>query len=418
MRRLVEASAGAFLGTAVGLLSAVIVTRGWSAGAAAAFFLAPAVIVFMATIGELGLGVLSLHDVARLSERDGQQAYVNAVLLRSAARGVIAAAVTFVVAAIVLPFDRLEAAGVAGATWWAVVAIAGQPLLRGLDRRWLASVGGMVGATICTGALVVLLRVAAPDAEPLVAIVVGYSLCGLLTMLVLYRRRVDTAVVDHERLALRRSGFAAANNVANVIGRQFDTWLASWFVAAAAFTSYTVTVKMVAPLGLLGFAANQAAARDMASLLDGDPSACRHSRRVHRTAALLAGIGAGLLVAIGPTAGELVFGSAVDIERSTLAILAVGFVVSVVAGPNGMLLAAGERTASILLASGIALAVALPLAGVAAVAGRDAWVAPVFISSWLAVQNVLSAHFVHDQLGRSSWVWTLGHPVQTRSDRP
>ncbi len=406
MKRLLQAWGGTLLGTLAGLLNAIIVTRRWDPAEVADFFLVPVIMIALATISEFGLGVLAVHDVARIDAENDRQAYTNAVLATSARRAVPAGVIAGVVTFTAVDLDAASAVAVGVATILTALAIAGQPLLRGLDRRALASVAGPIAATLLTALALVGVVVARPSVDPLWCALAGYSLAGAATVAVLVRP--TNGQLDNRLLHAARSRFAAGHNVANMAGRQVDTLLAGWFMTDALFTGYAVTIRMAAPLGLIAFAGNQAVARDMHQIVDHDDHAIGRARPIYRLTTIAATLGAVGLVAFGSPAGRLVFGDDVVIRVGVLAIVAGGYFIAVLGGPASMLLAAGDRTRALLVASITALAVACVVVVALVAVGLSEWAAPAFVAAWLGVNTTLAARAARAELDVSAWTASFG----------
>lgn len=412
MKRLLLAWGGTVFGTVFGFTNAIIVTREWAIEDAADFFLVPAIMISLATIADLGQGVLSVHDVARLHDDESErQAYVNTVLSFAMRRGSVAGIAALVLAATWVQLSVPLAVAVGVTTLLTTLAIAGQPLLRGLDRLVIAPVGGAVGATIATGLFLIPIWLLRPGTAAVIATFCGYSLTGLVTVSLLARRS-GRALADRTLIGFRRSRFAAGHNIANLAGRQVDTLIAGALLSAPLFTSYSVTTRLAAPLGLIAYAANQAIASDMHRIVDGDERAAADARRLHRWASVAAVAAGIIIVAIGPAVGDRVFGDSIEIRPEILALIVIGYVISVLAGSSAMLLSAADRTDHVLRAGVWGLCAAGVVAVVLVLSDALEWVAPAFLATWLTVTTVLSAEFARRQVGVTTWFFNLGERVE------
>ncbi len=403
MKKFTLAYGAALASTVIGVANSILVVRAWSQDEAALYFQIASLAILVAVTGEAGLSSYALHDSARVSASTAEQLYVNRTLREAAARALPAGLLAFACGRIFFDFGVADGVWAGAATSGFVIAVVAQALFRGTGRDVVASVAGPVGATLASG--VALAFGALTDiGAPIHLAAVGYAGVGVISAVLLWRPTGTPLGRRQEQLRVRRTYHIGLSNICNAAGRQLDVWIAGSLLAGAAFNSYALATKIAASVGIVSYAASQATATEVHRWVAGDSEAGRTIRRVYAIAFVAIGAVGISTIALAPTLGPLLFGDQIELSRSVLGILLLGYFLAATAGPAGMALVAADRAGLVLRASVRALLLAATVAALAAGLGGRGTVSALFVLTWLASAAILSAVEARRVLGLDLFV--------------
>jgi O-antigen/teichoic acid export membrane protein len=356
--------AGRLVVAASGLLTSALLTRLLSSAEVASYLLAVSVVSLGALVGGLGLPQVVVRLVAQ-ARATSRSSHVRSVLRTAFLIGVpaaVGAGLLYLVAAAVLDVAILAGnPGLGAVPWlvalWIAAATVSNLLVetfRGLgDIRTAAAVGGPVSAVLVLGALAgAALAAASVALSDVIVMTVAATLAGVTIAVVVLRRVLA-------RLP-RENGEAVAAGSLLRIGTplfgtglllfaltQADLWVVAAVLPAPDLASYAIATRIATLVGLPLLVTNGVLPPLVAELY----SRGRRTEleRALRKVTLLSAVPALCLAAIFSIAGrpllDLVYGPHYTAGAGALALLAIGQVVNVCAGPCGLTLAmSGHQT--------------------------------------------------------------------------